>query len=145
MTAQQTEIPSATRIPVKGWFITNPVKLTSVEVTLVEKYEWKQAVRLEDNSGNEIITTPDRFASEKPETACQKAEREKRELERSTIAKEILDALGSERMSLSDLARKMSVVPLAIINRVNNWTELMDVKVERTPRGIMLWNVNNKA
>lgn len=139
MTAQQTEIPSAVRIPVSGWFITNPVKQTSIEVTLVDKYDWKSAVKLADNSGHEIITTPDRFVSVKPETVCEKAEREKREKDREFYAKPILEALGTEKIKLTDLAVKIHMHPLAIINRVNNWESLMEVKTEKTPEGILLW------
>lgn len=139
MTAQQTEIPSAVRIPVSGWFITNPVKQTSIEVRLVDKYDWKNAVKLEDNSGHEIITTPDRFTSVRPETVCEKAEREKREKDRELYSKPILDALSAEKIKLSDLAAKIGMHPLAIINRVNNWEQLVEVRVEKTADGILLW------
>ena len=139
MTAKQTEIPSAVRIPVSGWFITNPVKQTSIEVRLVDKYDWKNAVKLEDNAGHEIITTPDRFASVRPETVCEKAEREKREKDRELYSKPILDALSAEKIKLSDLSVKIGMHPLAIINRINNWEQLVNVRVDKTPDGILLW------
>ena len=139
MTARQTEIPSAARIPVSGWFITNPVKQTSIEVRLVGKYDWKNAVKLEDNAGHEIITTPDRFASVRPETVCEKAEREKREKDRELYSKPILDALSAEKIKLSDLSVKIGMHPLAIINRINNWEQFVNVRVDKTPDGILLW------
>jgi hypothetical protein len=91
-------------------------------------YDWKDAIRLK-LPDSEIITTKDKFVTEKPVSEFQRRRNEKH-AERAECVAKILKALADGRWHTArEIADATGLSPQAIYGRVCAWSEFEAVKI----------------